>query len=224
MHKRRGILRAVVLACLLVAVLALTGGSGLARTTAGQRSAKFNRAQVRMTVALKRQIVSNRRATWRWQTLAGRPLSRTTYSERRESSLPYLRWTNQLWRRRLVSSRHFVRHLLSAKGYLPPARARQLGRVMAATMYGWTGQEWHCLDRLWGHYESGWDVHSDNPNSPAYGIPQADPGSKMANAGRNWWNSAFVQIKWGLRYIARHRPQFHTPCQAVDYHLLYHAY
>ena len=33
------------------------------------------------------------------------------------------------------------------------------------------------------------------------GIPQADPGRKMASAGPDWSTNAATQIRWGLRYI-----------------------
>ena len=97
-------------------------------------------------------------------------------------------------------------------GYLPPNQARELGRKMAARL-GWTGQQWQCLDALWGRYESSWHVYADNPRSPAYGIPQALPGSKM---GRGWRSSAYIQIRWGLRYISG---RYNSPCGALSYRL-----
>lgn len=94
---------------------------------------------------------------------------------------------------------------------------RSIGVDMAAAR-GWTGAEWTCLDSLWTH-ESGWDVHATNRRSGAYGIPQALPGGKMATAetdddraaGRTWRNSAVVQIRWGLSYVAG---KYRTPCGA----------
>ena len=86
------------------------------------------------------------------------------------------------------------------------ARAnRALGRLMAAA-YGWgTGQNWQALDYGWGTLESGWSTTAANdPSDPynhAYGIPQANPGTKMASAGSNWKTSAATQIAWGLKYI-----------------------
>lgn len=79
-----------------------------------------------------------------------------------------------------------------------------LGQVMA-TAYGWgTGQNWAYLRTGWQE-ESGWQVNAANdPSDPynhAYGIPQANPGTKMATAGADWKTSAATQIKWGLNYI-----------------------
>jgi hypothetical protein len=84
-----------------------------------------------------------------------------------------------------------------------PAANKALGLVMAAA-YGWTGTEWSYLETGWQE-ESGWNQYAANdPSDPynhAYGIPQANPGSKMASAGSNWESSPATQIKWGLGYI-----------------------
>lgn len=96
-------------------------------------------------------------------------------------------------------------------GYLPPEQARELGRKMAS-LKGWTGQQWECLDSLWGGHESSWRVRVWNyEGSGAYGIPQAKPGYKM---GEGWQDSAYVQIKWGLGYIAG---RYGTPCVALAF-------
>jgi hypothetical protein len=57
---------------------------------------------------------------------------------------------------------------------------RQIAEGMLG-QFGWSGQ-FSCLDSLW-NVESGWNPTAENPNSGAYGIPQALPGSKMASAG-----------------------------------------
>jgi hypothetical protein len=75
-----------------------------------------------------------------------------------------------------------------------------LGKAMAASR-GWTGVQWNDLYSLW-QAESGWRYNAANPSSPAYGIPQADPGDKMATAGADWRTNPATQIKWGLDYIA----------------------
>jgi hypothetical protein len=76
--------------------------------------------------------------------------------------------------------------------------------------YGWDQDQFGCLDSLWER-ESHWNVHADNPNSSAYGIPQALPGSKMASAGPDWENNAVTQIRWGLGYI---EDRYGSPCSA----------
>ncbi len=87
---------------------------------------------------------------------------------------------------------------------------RALGQQMALDLYGWTGDQWACLDNLWMH-ESHWSHTSQNVSSGAYGIPQALPGSKMAVYGADWQTNPATQIKWGLAYI---QGRYATPCGA----------
>jgi hypothetical protein len=171
----------------------------------------------------KRQIPVVRRATWKLQQRASLPITRAA-KDRCEKSrgLAYLKWCYNLWVKRHHKWQKYVRLTPHDTGYLPPTAARQLGKRMAA-LRGWTGNQWECLDRLWGTkdgqtLESGWYVRADNPSSEAYGIPQALPGEKM---GAGWLNSAFVQIKWGLKYI---RDRYKTPCGALSYRLAVGSY
>jgi hypothetical protein len=86
-------------------------------------------------------------------------------------------------------------------------------RVIAAALlseFGWSQDQFSCLDSLWTR-ESNWNVHADNPNSSAYGIPQALPGSKMASAGADWATNPVTQIRWGLGYI---QDRYGSPCSA----------
>lgn len=87
---------------------------------------------------------------------------------------------------------------------------RDLGQQMALDSYGWTGDEWACLDNLWKR-ESGWSQTSGNKSSGAYGIPQALPGNKMAVYGADWETNPATQIAWGLGYISG---RYGTPCGA----------
>jgi len=85
---------------------------------------------------------------------------------------------------------------------------RQIAEGMLG-QFGWSGQ-FSCLDSLW-NVESGWNPTAENPNSGAYGIPQALPGSKMASAGPDWQTDAATQILWGLQYI---QSTYGSPCAA----------
>lgn len=86
----------------------------------------------------------------------------------------------------------------AAKGGTSPAAAKATAKAMLQG-YGWSGH-YPALVSLWDR-ESGWRWNADNPNSDAYGIPQALPGSKMASAGKDWRTNPGTQIKWGLGYI-----------------------
>lgn len=80
---------------------------------------------------------------------------------------------------------------------------RQYAQVRATCIYGWNGREWACLDQLW-RLESGWRPLAQNPREASYGIPQANPGWKMASAGADWrWNGR-TQVRWGMWYIFVH--------------------
>jgi hypothetical protein len=55
-------------------------------------------------------------------------------------------------------------------------------------------------------------MHADNPTSSAYGIPQALTETHDMPAG--YFDSAEVQIRWGLNYI---RDVYGSPCSAWDF-------
>ena len=89
---------------------------------------------------------------------------------------------------------------------------RTIARALLAE-FGFSADQFGCLDSLWTS-ESGWRVTADNPNSSAYGIPQALPGSKMSSAGADWATNPVTQIRWGLGYI---RDRFGSPCSAWSF-------
>jgi hypothetical protein len=87
---------------------------------------------------------------------------------------------------------------------------RGAAQLLAAQLYGWSGAQWNCLDKLWTR-ESRWNYQAQNPSSGAFGIPQALPGAKMAKYGSDWRTNPVTQIKWGLSYV---RSRYSTPCGA----------
>ncbi|MBO0824119.1 MAG: lytic transglycosylase domain-containing protein [Actinobacteria bacterium] len=91
-----------------------------------------------------------------------------------------------------------------------PASARGIAFGLLST-FGFSSAQWGSLDMLWNR-ESGWQWNAANP-SGAYGIPQALPGSKMANppGGPDWQTNPTTQIKWGLQYI---KNTYGTPANA----------
>lgn len=76
--------------------------------------------------------------------------------------------------------------------------------------YGWGQDQFSCIVQLWNK-ESGWNHHSLNRSSGAYGIPQSLPGRKMASAGADWKDNPATQIRWGIGYISG---RYGTPCGA----------
>ena len=95
---------------------------------------------------------------------------------------------------------------------LTKADPRTLAKALMPLL-GLESSQFSCVDSIWTQ-ESGWNVHADNPNSSAYGIPQALPGSKMSSAGPDWQNSAETQIKWGLNYI---KERYGSACSAWSF-------
>lgn len=84
-------------------------------------------------------------------------------------------------------------------------------RLMSTSRYGWKSTaQYQCLVNLWTR-ESHWNYRSHNKSSGAHGIPQALPGSKMANAGSDWLTNPVTQIRWGLGYI---KSRYGSPCGA----------
>ena len=76
--------------------------------------------------------------------------------------------------------------------------------------FGFATSEMSALVPMWNK-ESGWRVSAQNPNSGAYGIPQALPSYRLASAGPDWRTDATTQIRWGLNYIGS---RYGTPCNA----------
>ena len=88
---------------------------------------------------------------------------------------------------------------------------RALGKEMAASIYGWDGDQWACLDTLWAH-ESGWRTTAGNKSSGAYGIPQAL--TQTHDLPADYMTNPVTQIRWGLNYI---RGSYGTPCAAWQF-------
>lgn len=119
---------------------------------------------------------------------------------------------------------------LASAGYVSPAGSGggnadnvSLGKRMASAK-GWVGNQFDALYALWMR-ESNWDELALNrskkgntPYNAAYGIPQALPGSKMAQrtagGGPKWLTDPMTQIRWGLNYIDE---RYGTPVGAMSH-------
>ena len=87
---------------------------------------------------------------------------------------------------------------------------RDIARALLAE-YGFAATEFDCLDALYVG-ESNWRVDADNPNSSAYGIPQAL--TQLHDLPADYMTSAEAQIRWGLDYI---KGRYGTPCNAYAF-------
>jgi hypothetical protein len=81
-----------------------------------------------------------------------------------------------------------------------------------ALTYSWSDGQMGCLSTLWSR-ESHWNFRSRNSRSGAYGIPQANPGTKMASGGSDWRSNPITQIKWGMSYV---NSRYGSPCGALS--------
>lgn len=96
------------------------------------------------------------------------------------------------------------------------ALAQQIARG-----YGWSsGIQWNDFVNV-VNAESGWQVTATNPQSGAYGIPQALPGDKMSSAGSDWRTNPSTQLKWMFNYI---KQTYGTPAQAWAHEQSVHWY
>jgi hypothetical protein len=89
-----------------------------------------------------------------------------------------------------------------------PEDAKRIAKLKLLKL-DWGNDQYQCLVSLW-NAESGWGVSAGRTGGP-YGIPQANPGTKMASAGSDWATSAETQIDWGIGYI---KGRYGTPCGA----------
>ena len=104
--------------------------------------------------------------------------------------------------------------VVEALGYEPSiTEPREIARQIMVNKYSWDEDQFSCYNDIIMR-ESRWIVTADNPNSSAYGIPQALPGAKMASFGSDWRTNAATQIRWGLDYV---HDRYGTPCQAWSF-------
>uniref|UniRef100_A0AAU3GTD0 Transglycosylase SLT domain-containing protein n=1 Tax=Streptomyces sp. NBC_01401 TaxID=2903854 RepID=A0AAU3GTD0_9ACTN len=73
--------------------------------------------------------------------------------------------------------------------------------------------QFQCFSNIVNH-ESTWNYKAANPASDAYGLVQANPGSKMASVSSDWQTNPATQIKWGLNYMD---DRYGSPCGAWSF-------
>lgn len=91
-------------------------------------------------------------------------------------------------------------------------QSKAFTELFIKTTYGWGADQFKCIDQLF-EKESNWRWNANNPTSSAYGIPQALPGSRMAEIASDWKTNPATQIKWGAKYISE---RYGSPCAALD--------
>jgi len=84
-------------------------------------------------------------------------------------------------------------------------------QAMAKQIVG--GSQFACFSNIVTR-ESGWRYTAVNPSSGAYGLVQANPGSKMASVASDWRTNPATQIKWGLNYM---NSRYGSPCGAWQF-------
>ncbi len=86
---------------------------------------------------------------------------------------------------------------------------------------GWSGE-----DNAWLTEVPGQSVYG------SWGLPQADPGTKMAAAGARWMSDARTQLRWMIRYVGGpvlwpgrgFPPSYSSPCAGLAHELAFHWY
>ena len=112
------------------------------------------------------------------------------------------------------------------------ARKYLVVRLGARVDRHWGGSQSQCASLIF-EYEANWDPHATNKSSGAYGLPQANPASKLAiwaegrarkaaAAGdveaawmyRAWRDNPVVQAEWGVDYMIG---RYGSPCAALAF-------
>ena len=101
--------------------------------------------------------------------------------------------------------------------HVPARNERDRNQILAMQQFlhnpaadGWKWDDFEALRDLWQR-ESGWDATAANPNSSAFGIPQAL--TRLHKLDDSYRNSPERQIDWGFNYI---RNRYGRPRAALD--------
>ncbi|MFD2417265.1 aggregation-promoting factor C-terminal-like domain-containing protein [Amycolatopsis pigmentata] len=89
-----------------------------------------------------------------------------------------------------------------------------------ATAQAVFGSQYGCAANIITR-ESGWNPHATNPDSGAYGLAQALPGSKMARSGPNWRTDPATQLAWMRDYVTA---RYGGACNAWSFWQTHHWY
>ncbi len=67
-----------------------------------------------------------------------------------------------------------------------------------------------CLAHIVDHEDGTWEPTRYGAGG-SYGLPQAQPGSKMASAGADWRTNPWTQLRWMIGYV---RGRYGSECSA----------
>lgn len=149
--------------------------------------------------ALMPRIQAAREKTWACETTLG--IQHTPASRKTPGSTAYARWVLGLWTIRASAACRLARNLTDV-GVLRRVVDRCLAGIIKLENNRWDP----TVDFGWGHG----NVHE------AYGIPQANPGTKMASAGADWRTNPLVQLRWMASYV---RGRYGSACAALEHRL-----
>lgn len=100
---------------------------------------------------------------------------------------------------------------------------QQTAYSMALAQFGSTAEANCVMDIVTNHENSSWQpVVPGQSIYTAWGIPQADPGTKMKEAGSDWETNGVTQERWMIQIYIPER--WGTPCNADNNEVLYHSY
>lgn len=105
-----------------------------------------------------------------------------------------------------------------------PAANRQLAQRMFKKAQSRLGGNFSMLDYIIMHessYKTNAAYDKNDPFNHAYGIPQANPGTKMASAGPGWKTDAATQLRWMFDYLLS---RYGGLPQAYDYKVAHGVY
>ena len=103
-------------------------------------------------------------------------------------------------------------------GSLPPVGDLQKYAMQLLQRRGW-GNQWASFNSIVNAEDASWNPTAVNPQSGAWGIPQALPGDKMAIEGSDWRTNGRTQLRWMINdYIPHQSSHFSTPDEAWAFH------
>jgi hypothetical protein len=98
-----------------------------------------------------------------------------------------------------VDDTHSASHPTARPAHAAAAPVVASGSIRAQALAVF-GTDYGCAANIITH-ESSWNPHATNPDSGAYGLPQALPASKLAAAGSDWRDNPATQLSWMKTYV-----------------------